>query len=454
VPTNSSTPYQFFRINNPGLGGWTFAVVEVEEPDTTEPIRVYIANEADLILEFKSDKERYWLQYDENGNPIPVQIELEATLIEGGETSGLSDHTKTVGTPVNDALVGVQVTAPDGQTVIGNLAPSGLNDGKYYIVLQSDLIGNYDVSVIASDNIPVIENGDTLSRNSQYLITTEHSFYVSPYDEPTELTGKLYIQMALQLLDDIMDEYCPGGNQGCNLDNNTKKNINSARSLISAALGFFEDGNHLKLNKGLSFYDKITSAVNDIYAYINVEEFGEDIDLSIQYLKEGSYKLALIAKLEAEEPDACQVNNCEELLKNVNTELGKALLDSKQKNYVYVFNHLTNAWKFAMNVLGYNLKKVSGDTNNSIPTVYALEQNYPNPFNPTTTINYQLPEKGHANLRVYDILGNLVTTLLDEELNPGYYSVTWDASGLASGIYFYRLNSGSFVSTKKLILLK
>jgi hypothetical protein len=107
-----------------------------------------------------------------------------------------------------------------------------------------------------------------------------------------------------------------------------------------------------------------------------------------------------------------------------------------------------------MNVLGYNLKKVSGDTNNSIPTVYALEQNYPNPFNPTTTINYQLPEKGHANLRVYDILGNLVTTLLDEELNPGYYSVTWDASGLASGIYFYRLNSGSFVSTKKLILLK
>ncbi|HKB86828.1 MAG TPA: T9SS type A sorting domain-containing protein, partial [Ignavibacteriaceae bacterium] len=89
-----------------------------------------------------------------------------------------------------------------------------------------------------------------------------------------------------------------------------------------------------------------------------------------------------------------------------------------------------------------------------LPTKYELEQNYPNPFNPTTTIKYQLPEKNHVSLRIYDILGDLVKTLVDEEQAPGYYSVSWNAGGLASGVYFYRVISGSFVSTKKLMLLK
>ncbi|HEY6435869.1 MAG TPA: T9SS type A sorting domain-containing protein, partial [Ignavibacteriaceae bacterium] len=89
-----------------------------------------------------------------------------------------------------------------------------------------------------------------------------------------------------------------------------------------------------------------------------------------------------------------------------------------------------------------------------IPNEISLEQNYPNPFNPTTTINYQLPEKNHVSLKVYDILGNLVSTLVDQDMEAGYYSVNWDASQLASGIYIYRISSSSFVSTKKMILMK
>ena len=84
----------------------------------------------------------------------------------------------------------------------------------------------------------------------------------------------------------------------------------------------------------------------------------------------------------------------------------------------------------------------------------SLDQNYPNPFNPATTINYQLPEKNYVSLKVYDILGNLVTTLVDQEMDAGYYNVNWNASQLASGIYIYRIISGSFVSTKKMILMK
>jgi hypothetical protein len=142
-------------------------------------------------------------------------------------------------------------------------------------------------------------------------------------------------------------------------------------------------------------------------------------------------------------------------LKNANAEIGKALLESKRNNYVYIYNHLTNAWKFSENILGVNLKKEVGEDDIiNIPTKYGLDQNYPNPFNPSTIINYQLPEKNHVTLKVYDILGNLVGTLIDQEMEAGYHSVDWNASALASGVYIYRLSSGSFVSTKKLMLMK
>ena len=106
--------------------------------------------------------------------------------------------------------------------------------------------------------------------------------------------------------------------------------------------------------------------------------------------------------------------------------------------------------------MGANLKKEVNGNNviSNIPEEFALGQNYPNPFNPSTKIEYQLPAKGNVTLRIYDILGRLVSTLVDKEQDPGYYNVTWDASKYASGIYIYAIQSGSFTSTKKLILLK
>ncbi len=90
----------------------------------------------------------------------------------------------------------------------------------------------------------------------------------------------------------------------------------------------------------------------------------------------------------------------------------------------------------------------------SSPCLYKLSQNYPNPFNPSTIIKYSIPETGYIKLKVYDILGNEVATLVKEEKTPGNYSVEWDASSLASGVYFYRIQAGSFVDTKKMILIK
>jgi hypothetical protein len=89
-----------------------------------------------------------------------------------------------------------------------------------------------------------------------------------------------------------------------------------------------------------------------------------------------------------------------------------------------------------------------------IPNKYALEQNYPNPFNPTTVINYQLPLNSYVTLKVYNLLGQEVTTLVNDTQDVGYKSVTWDATNNPSGIYFYRLIAESYIETKKLLLLK
>ncbi|MCU0343334.1 MAG: 5'-nucleotidase C-terminal domain-containing protein [Ignavibacterium sp.] len=88
------------------------------------------------------------------------------------------------------------------------------------------------------------------------------------------------------------------------------------------------------------------------------------------------------------------------------------------------------------------------------PVEFALEQNYPNPFNPSTTINYTIPEASNVEMKVYDILGNEVATLVNETKAPGNYSAVFDASSLASGIYFYILRTNNFVETKKMMLMK
>ncbi len=85
---------------------------------------------------------------------------------------------------------------------------------------------------------------------------------------------------------------------------------------------------------------------------------------------------------------------------------------------------------------------------------YKLEQNYPNPFNPSTVIGYQLSESGFTTLKIYNLLGSEVKTLVNKYQNAGVHEVTFDASGLSSGVYFYRLLAGSFIKTKKLILIR
>jgi len=91
---------------------------------------------------------------------------------------------------------------------------------------------------------------------------------------------------------------------------------------------------------------------------------------------------------------------------------------------------------------------------NSIPDVFQLSQNYPNPFNPVTNINFSIPKSGSVKLEVYDILGKVVATLVNENVKAGNYKVDFDASNLSSGVYFYRINTDGFSDIKKMMLVK
>jgi len=94
------------------------------------------------------------------------------------------------------------------------------------------------------------------------------------------------------------------------------------------------------------------------------------------------------------------------------------------------------------------------ENDNGFPDRFELEQNYPNPFNPSTTIKYELPKASEVRLSVYDKLGHELSTLVNERREAGVHEVKFDAAGLSSGVYFYRLQAGDFVQLKKLVLLK
>ena len=89
-----------------------------------------------------------------------------------------------------------------------------------------------------------------------------------------------------------------------------------------------------------------------------------------------------------------------------------------------------------------------------VPASFALAQNYPNPFNPSTTIRYALARRTDVKLTVFNTLGQLVVILVNGEVEAGYHEVQFDGAALASGVYFYRLQAGDFVETKRLMVLK
>ncbi|HZW38123.1 MAG TPA: T9SS type A sorting domain-containing protein [Ignavibacteriaceae bacterium] len=112
------------------------------------------------------------------------------------------------------------------------------------------------------------------------------------------------------------------------------------------------------------------------------------------------------------------------------------------------------ARRYGSTTVSINITGVNEKFDNSIPLEYNLYSNYPNPFNPSTMIRFSIPQSSFTTLKIYDIEGKEVASLLNEMKSAGNYEVTFNASQLPSGAYFYRIESGNFSSTKKMILLK
>jgi hypothetical protein len=123
----------------------------------------------------------------------------------------------------------------------------------------------------------------------------------------------------------------------------------------------------------------------------------------------------------------------------------------------------TNTWAAAVDgstpvgfnfvIMGQILTGISG-SGAEIPVKYDLRQNYPNPFNPVTNIEFDIPNSGYTKLTVYNSLGQLVATLVDQDLSAGTYSYSFNAENLSSGMYIYKLESGEFTQTRKMTFVK
>jgi hypothetical protein len=129
------------------------------------------------------------------------------------------------------------------------------------------------------------------------------------------------------------------------------------------------------------------------------------------------------------------------------------------KDYSYTDNSLDNSGKYS-----YRLKQIDNDgkttysneieTDVTVVLEYALSQNYPNPFNPSTVINYTLSQPGFVTIKIYNTLGQEVSTLLNGQMDAGKHTLTFDASKLSSGMYLYKITAGNFTQVKKMLLAK
>ncbi|MBL8016191.1 MAG: T9SS type A sorting domain-containing protein [Ignavibacteria bacterium] len=124
--------------------------------------------------------------------------------------------------------------------------------------------------------------------------------------------------------------------------------------------------------------------------------------------------------------------------------------------YIYAGTINFIAGQFGQSVWRRPLIEVFGieTISSEIPSGFAISQNHPNPFNPTTNFEFRIAEFGFVNLTIYDVMGRSVETLQHGEMKPGVYKAEWNASGYPSGVYFYRLSSGSFTETRKMVLIK
>ena len=134
-----------------------------------------------------------------------------------------------------------------------------------------------------------------------------------------------------------------------------------------------------------------------------------------------------------------------EILQNFTTQITGS--PDTLRFYVKIYS---NGYHFWSDDVISSIKQI----NQELPKKFSLSQNYPNPFNPKTIINYELPITNYVDISIYNVLGQKVATLVNGKQQAGFYTVEWEAHGMASGVYYYRLVAGEYMNTKKLVILR
>ena len=138
---------------------------------------------------------------------------------------------------------------------------------------------------------------------------------------------------------------------------------------------------------------------------------------------------------------------------NINDKLPETAINSLTiyGNDIYAGTDYFGVWKRPLNQVITEVRQEAGTGH---PEKFYLGQNYPNPFNPSTTIKFSLPEASHVNLSIYNSMGQKVTNLVSQNMDAGVFTAEWNATGYASGIYYYRITAGKYTVTNKMLLLK
>lgn len=212
-------------------------------------------------------------------------------------------------------------------------------------------------------------------------------------------------------------------------------------NLVPAVLSAGADGEGFPVfqrHGQLSFYYKFSKTVSTAYLYVSVGfKKGED--------GIGAGVLAINTPADSYTPVTIPVTYINDEI----PDLGVILIQITDQN----LNPAASGSYAEIDDLSFSIL-TDVDDEEAVVNDFSLEQNFPNPFNPSTKISWQSPVNGHQTLKVYDIIGNEVATLVDEYKPAGSYEVNFDASKLSSGVYLYRLQSGSEIITRKMTLLK
>jgi hypothetical protein len=138
----------------------------------------------------------------------------------------------------------------------------------------------------------------------------------------------------------------------------------------------------------------------------------------------------------------------------VSTETHYSYVDNAVQNGITYWYRLTDVSVAGVRRSHPAVSATPGSLSGEVPREFVLKQNFPNPFNPTTTFEFGLTKQGYTTLKIYDLLGREVATVVQGDMEPRWYQVTWNASNLASGVYLYTLNAPGFSATRKLLLMK